>query len=272
AVRRRFEAMRLLRLALLLSALLIAAGLPPAAKAEVTPLYAATINGWEQTLAAAKDALDAPASAPDERIASAGERLHEGLVEARGRQLRLEQRRKPFQQQLDSLGPAPAKEAPPELEDIATQRNELTLDLAQIDGQLRQIALVKVRAVELIEKVGRLQQLQLIARLGERGRVPLAPAVWTQATRDFAHLLGTVVASPFVSAWINVEAESSRSLFYVGAVVAALLLGWPLRRWLLRRFGPNPAVENPTYARRVLATTVTGFANALIPAIAIGIL
>ena len=263
--------MRHLRAALFVAALLIAAGLPPAAKAEVTPLYAATINGWEETLAAAKDALDAPASA-GERIASAGERLQEVLVEARELQLRLEQRRKPFQQQLDSLGPAPAKEAPPELEDIATQRNELTLDLAQIDGQLRQIALVKVRAVELIEKVGRLQQLQLIARLGERGRVPLAPAVWTQATRDFAHLLGTVVASPFVSAWINVEAESSRSLFYVGAVVAALLLGWPLRRWLLRRFGPNPAVENPTYARRVLATTVTGFANALIPAIAIGIL
>jgi len=264
--------MRLLRAALLVAALLIAAGLPPAAKAEVTPLYATTINGWEQTLSVAKGALDQPASSPEDRLASVGDRLQEVLVETRELQLRLEQRRRPLQQQLDSLGPAPAKDAPPELEEIATQRNELTLDLAQIDGQLRQISLIKVRGVELIEGVGRRQQQQLIERLGERGRVPVAPAVWAAATRDFTHLLGEVVTSPFVSAWINVEGESPHSLFYVGAVVAALLLGWPLRRWLVRRFGPDPAIENPTYARRLLATTVTGFANALIPALAIGVL
>ena len=262
--------MRRLRAALLFSAWLLAVGLP-SARAEVTPPYAATINGWELTLAVAKDALDAPVSSPEDRYTAAGDKLQQVLVEARELQARLDQRGRPLQQQLDSLGPAPAKDAPLELEDIAAQRNALILELAQIGGQQRQIALIRVRAIELIEQVGRQQQRQLIDRLGERGPVPVRPAVWLQAGADLTRVLGEVVTSPFVSAWVNVEAETPHSLFYVGAVVAALLLGWPLRRWLLRRFGPDPAVEQPTYARRVLAAAITGFANTLIPALAIGI-
>ena len=263
--------MRLLRAALLFSAWLMAVGLPPSARAEVTPPYAATINGWELTLAISRNALDSPASSPEDRIASVGDKLQQLLVETRELQARLDQRARPLQQQLDSLGPAPAKEAPPEFENVAAQRNALTLDLAQIGGQQRQIALIRVRAIELIEQVGHLQQQRLIDRLGERSPVPVLPAVWLKAGADLTRVLGEVVTSPFVSAWINVEADSSHSLFYVGAVAAALLLGWPLRRWLLRRFGPDPAVAQPSYARRVLATAVTGIANTLIPALAIGI-
>src|SRR5262249_38856594 len=159
---------------------LIAVGLP-SARAEVTLPYAATIDSWEETLAAAKDALDAPGSSPEDHFAAIGDKLQQVLVESRELQARLDQRARPLQQQLDSLGPAPAKEAPPELEDIAAQRSELTRNLAQIRGQQRQIALIRVRAIELIERVGRLQQQQLIDRLSERSPVPVVPTVWLQA-------------------------------------------------------------------------------------------
>src|SRR6185312_7417856 len=55
------------------------------------------------------------------------------------------------------------------------------------------------------------------------------------------------------------------------AVGASLLLSWPLRGWLLRRFGPDPAVTDPSFARRVLAAVIKGLANVLIPALAIGV-
>jgi len=245
--------------------------LPTVASARPLTPYAAMIARWEQTLEAARDALEGPVLSPEDKLPPLSASLEQILSEARTLQLQLDQQLKPLKQELDSLGPVPGKDAPPELEDIASQRTELAVEIAQIEGQQRQIALAKVRAVELVERIGRLQQQRLIERLSQRGPLPISPAVWLHAAVDLGHLARDIAMSPFISAWVDSEASSSRSLLYLVAVVASLLLSWPLRLWLLRRFGPDPAVTDASFARRLLAAVIKGLANVLIPTLAIGV-
>jgi small-conductance mechanosensitive channel len=260
-----------LRVALFLLALFVAVALPAVAGAKPPAPYAAMIARWEQTLNAARDAVDNPVLSPEDRLPPLSESLEQILVEARTLQARLEKQRKPLMEQLDSLGPAPGTESIPELEEIAARRAELAAEIAQIEGQERQIAFARVRTLELVEQIGRIQQQHFIERLGQRGPQPTNPAVWLHAARDLGGLTRDILTSPFISAWVDVEATSPRSLFYLFAIAASLLLSWPLRAWLLRRFGPDPTVPDPSYARRILAAVVMGLANVVIPATAIGV-
>jgi len=251
--------------------LAVAAASPAATNAKPTTPYAAAIARWEQTLGAAHDALDGPVLSPEDQLPPLSASLEEILAEARVIQAYLDQQMKPLAQQLDSLGPAPAKDAPPELPEIASQRAALAAETAQVEGQQRQVALARVRAVELVERIGRIQQQRLIERLSQRGPMPTNPGVWLQAAVDLGRVARDVVTSPFISAWVDVEARSSRSLLYLFAVGASLLLSWPLRGWLLRRFGPDPAVTEPSFARRIVAAIIKGLANIMIPTLAIAV-
>ena len=263
--------MRPFRAVLPLLVLLVATVAPAVTSAKPLTQYTVAIARWDQTLSAAQDALEGPVLSPEDQLPPLSADLEQILAEARVLQAQLDRQLKPLDQQLDSLGPAPGKEAPPELAEIASRRATLTAEIAQLAGQQRQIALAKVRAVELVERIGRTQQQHLIERLSQRSPPPTSPAVWLQAAVDLGRLARNIVTSPFISAWVDLEATSLRSLLYLLAVGTSLLLGWPLRRWLLRRFGPNPAVTDPTFARRMLAAIIKGLANALIPALAIGV-
>src|SRR4029453_4134354 len=150
--------MRPFRVALLVLVLFATATSPAMTSAKPPTPYAAAIVGWDQTLSAVEDALDGPVLSPEEQLPPLSASLQQILAEAPTLQAPLDKQLKPLQQQLDSLGPAPAKDAPPELEEIASQWAVLTAEIARAEGQQRQIALAKVRAVELVEQIGKIQQ------------------------------------------------------------------------------------------------------------------
>jgi small-conductance mechanosensitive channel len=52
-------------------------------------------------------------------------------------------------------------------------------------------------------------------------------------------------------------------------VALALLVGLPLRRWLLATFGPDPAIDRPSSTRRYQAAMAVTLANAVSPALVI---
>src|SRR5262245_66380141 len=112
--------MRPFRATLLLLVLLVAAASPATTTAKPTTPYAAAIVRWEQTLAAAVETLDGPVLSPEEQLPPLSASLERILAETRTLQAQLDQQLKPLQQQLDSLGPAPAKEARPQLAGVAS--------------------------------------------------------------------------------------------------------------------------------------------------------
>ena len=48
-----------------------------------------------------------------------------------------------------------------------------------------------------------------------------------------------------------------------------MLAGWFARKWILRRFGRDPAIEEPSYARAVVAAVADALARGVIPALII---
>ena len=57
-------------------------------------------------------------------------------------------------EQLDELGPAPKDGEPPESEEIAEKREELTREFSLLDGELKAGRLIVVRAAQLVSPTG----------------------------------------------------------------------------------------------------------------------
>jgi len=55
----------------------------------------------------------------------------------------------------------------------------------------------------------------------------------------------------------------------VAALLLAVAVGWPLRRWLLTRLGRDPKIPAPDFGRRVLAAAAGGIGRGLLPSLAI---
>ena len=67
-------------------------------------------------------------------------------------------------------------------------------------------------------------------------------------------------------------AQKERSVFARFALVAllAVVFGWGLRRALLRWLGRDPAIETPSYTRRLTGAIADGVAHGLIPSLILG--
>ena len=80
--------------------------------------------------------------------------------------------------QIERLGPAPAKDAPPEAPAIAADRARLTALASEFDGAIKAAELTWVRARQLIERITVLRHSIFTRNLLERLPSPLLPGVW----------------------------------------------------------------------------------------------
>ena len=94
----------------------------------------------------------------------------------------LEPRVREAEERLKQLGPAPAKDAPPEIKEIADQREELTTSAGELDGALKQARVLSVRIDQLSERISQkrhaLYANELFARTGA-----LDPLFWSDVLR-----------------------------------------------------------------------------------------
>ncbi|MBI2255674.1 MAG: mechanosensitive ion channel family protein [Proteobacteria bacterium] len=179
--------------------------------------------------------------------------------------------------ELQSLGPAPADGAPPEDEKVAATRAALAKRLAEFDGYISQAQLTTVRAQNLVAAMGVHEQGQFTAKLFKRLPSPLRPAVWLEAWQQLLTAVNDTVAAP-QRWWRAVAAQGSETIILIGGLLlisTSLLIGWQLHVFLRRRWGPNPTIEEPSHARRILAAGSMAVADILLPCIflaALGVL
>jgi small-conductance mechanosensitive channel len=171
---------------------------------------------------------------------------------------------------LDALGPEPAVGAPKEDTATRARRSQLTRDLSLAEGRAKQAGLVAARAEQVLASLGRLSRDQLKEDLLQRKVSPLDPATWAIAIPEAAHLyrIGFVEAP---AQWWQGLAEHGRLGpllgWLAGLSVAALAVGWPVRLWLLRRFGRHSGEPDPSFARRLVAGLAEGTARGLLPVV-----
>ena len=260
-----------------LAVLLLAAGAGtgalelPAARAQdqaTKPIsFAHEIEEWRRTLDHVQLELNRSglARATLDQLRAQVEAVRQGAVAARAE---AEAQRKPVADQLAALGPEPAKGAPPEPADVARARRQLQDQVASITARMRQCELALTRAAGLAQSIAAVGNAQFTEHLLARERPPLALASLAAAARETADLVAAFLEAP-ADWWREnpLAGFETTTLVSLALLVAiALGAGWPLRNWLLRRYGRTAAIEDPSYARRSLAAVAEGVARGLLPA------
>lgn len=232
--------------------------------------FAERVGEWTRDLQAAQKELGQPriGTAQLENVRAVAERVRDEALNAwSDAQTRADTTRK----LLQALGAPPKEGQPPESHEVAQQRRDLTAKLALYEGRMKQADLVATQAGDLLGTFLSARREQLTEELLVKGPSPIRPSVWAAAAPEVLSTLFALAAVPLQ--WVASGALAAQGLYSLlilaGSLLLAALVGWPLRKWLLRRFGRTAAVGEPSYLRRLVAAVVEGTARGLLPALAV---
>jgi small-conductance mechanosensitive channel len=247
----------------------LAVAAPAAVWAQETP--AERLQRWEASLTEIETTLANDPELPSERYAQILRNL--AVLVSEARTLRSEEQlvSQPIRSQLTSLGPPPAEGQPPEDPDVVTTRNRLSEDLSRSQGRITRADLAITRAQAIETEIGRREQAVAQAKLAERGPTPLLPTTWRSALTDEEVIYKQIHAS-FMDWWRKLQiAEMSTPTIAAAVFILAVaaLLAFPLRRWVLMRWGPPPVDAPPSNGRRLVADAAEEIARVLLPELAV---
>ena len=192
-------------------------------------------------------------------------------IEAEARKIKLNtaQAIGPLEVQRKALGPPPAEGEPPEVEAIAAQRQKIDEDIASYQARIKQADLALTRAKELSEQVAARTLARSIELLFRSYPFALAPSTIAEAVPDFFAILEAIARSP-LDWWESLTPDQRDEIVFVRlpfVLLLAFAIGWGLRRVLLRWFGRDPAIQKPTYARRLAGAIADGLAYGIVPSL-----
>lgn len=170
---------------------------------------------------------------------------------------------------LTALGPAPKDDEPAESGIVDEKRRKYTGDLVFYRARVQQAELALARAAQLESNLAEIATQKLVGHLLSEQPTPFDARTYAEAFRDSIRMLAAIAVSPF-EWWSGLEEQQRASgrgirlLLVLGFVV---LIGWGLRRFLLSRFGKDPAVEAPSYTRRLFSAIAEGVARGIVPAL-----
>lgn len=135
-------------------------------------------------------------------------------------------------QQIEGLGPPPAKEAAPEADQVAAERARLNAIAAELDGALKNLELIVVRNRQLRETVQVARQQLFASQILKRSPSPLKPSTWQKVVEDVPGTWRQVADS--LSGWLSLAGRKwiELSALVVG-VVALFAVLTALVRWFL---------------------------------------
>ncbi len=250
---------------LCLLSLLAAPAAAQAPQAQPQRPFAVAVEQWARTLDATMREIDQgqifPAHAADLK-----QRLAEIDAEAKAVKKNAQAALAPLEEQLQSLGPEPAEGEPPEAAEIVEQRTKFKADIADYQARVQRADLAMTRVKELTLKINELTLERTIAELFVSFPLPFAPGTAATAGPDFFRILANLGTAP-ADWWRSLSPDQQGTVLYRVALflVPALLLAWFLRRALLRYFGRDPAIESPTYTRRLTGAVAEGLAHGIVP-------
>lgn len=234
--------------------------------------FSVIVGEWNRKLAAIEDyvsGLDRDPARSDEFRTLADEVRATALAE----RARAERSIATLQRLAEALGPPPAEGAPAEDPEISDQRKQYQEDIATYKGRLAQAELALTRASELEDRISALFLERLATSLSQRQPSPILPETWAKAVPEAIHVLGLIAAAPG-NWWHGLpEQERDWSLYArnLALLALALVIGLPLRRYLLKTLGRDPKIPEPSFARRLVGTVAEGLARGLIPAAIVGV-
>lgn len=232
------------------------------------PADNATLSkAWDQTLTRVEAALQTPQSDPKALPAFAQE-LDEMVKRAREMAAAAKQAADENARLLETLGPAPAAEAPPEAADVASRRKTLNEALAEEKARHAAAEYTTTRALTLQGELAQVLREEFFERITRRYASPLKADLALAAVPRFLGQLGILLRAPVD--WYRAIAPDDRARLWLDwrafLLAVAIAAGWAARRLLLRRFGPDPGIAEPTYARKFVAAIASAVGEGIMPA------
>lgn len=142
--------------------------------------------------------------------------------------------------QIEKLGPAPAKDAPPEAASIAAERARLNSEAAELDSAIKAAELTWVRARQLIVRITEMRHALFTRNLFEQQPSPLLPTLWRRVLGD-SPAVGWRLQY-LASDWMTWADREAGSLIILVLVVAAIYV---VARLLTMRLTRRPPREPP---------------------------
>jgi potassium efflux system protein len=169
-------------------------------------------------------------------------------------------------------GGRPAGPAGRPVPELNGMRADLSARIAELEAARRQADALVKRAEALIESLIASQRASLVERLTHAGPLPWSPEAVTAAVAHMPRAARQIAASPR-DWWRGLTPEQrsdrARQIRAAAIVIFGVLAVMLARRWLLRRFGRDPAVAEPGYARRLGAAVIEGGGRGVFPALAL---
>lgn len=156
-------------------------------------------------------------------------------------------RLKAVSSQIEKLGAAPAKDAPPEAPALTQERQRLGTQLADIDAAARKVEVIKVRLKQLIGRIQDLRHESFARHLSTRQPSLLGLTLWRDASRDLV-TAGREIDSINRAVWPELVAHATELSLLAGiAVVIGVGLRFLCKRLIGRLLKPADA---PTFLSR----------------------
>jgi len=180
----------------------------------------------------------------------------------------LEPRAREAEDRLKELGPAPAKDAPAESAEIASQREELTAQFNDVDGELKQARVLTVRTDQLGDRVAQKRHALYANELFARSASILDPSFWSEVYRALPIELRSIEA--LLDTWSE---HHTRPRWAAAAliIIVIIALAVVLTRWWLPRLIGEPSNTRSAkawaalwvFAWFAIRTPIAGFAALL---------
>ncbi len=171
---------------------------------------------------------------------------------------------------LDALGPLPADGAPAESATVVASRKKLGDAISEAEGIAKEADLLMSRADRAAETIKVMRRNRFAEQALTRSLSPLDPAFWSKSLPEWAALWDTVHTG-LTSALLQ-QAESSTTFVPGSRLLAgfatALLLAFPVKRWIMRRLGRLLPTRRPSDGQRLLIALLSGLLNAWWPSLA----
>lgn len=267
---------RTLFAAFLLTLFCLTAGTAHAQDAGATGL-AASDPDWHRTIVAAESYVER-GDAVETETALFVELLDEVLAKAAAVKVNAGERRDEQRQLLEALGPAPdTSNGEAESEDIAVLRQQYAKAIQEASARIAAADTAIVRATQLKTEVAGLARQELAEKLNQRTARPWDLDQLQAGLAELGAKLFRIASAPGELRKRMTEPEwrafvADRAPFMAGIVIVAALLGWLLRRLVLRRFGYRSDTGDISQARRLGAAVVHTLADGLVPTLLIIVL
>jgi small-conductance mechanosensitive channel len=232
------------------------------------------LANWEAKLTLIEKQLAADPDLPQQRHAEILQTISALVAEARALQAKERGEAEPLRDQLARLGPPPAEGQPPEDPGIAANRTRLSEQLSRSQGRIMRADLVITRAQAVQDEIGRREQATTQRKMVVRGPVPLWPETWHTALSD-SNVIYRSIPQSAMDWWRNVQIANRDKIAIgtgIGILLIAGVLAFPVRRWVLAKWGPRAEVDAPSYTWRIGAAAAGAIARILLPALAVAAL